>query len=183
MTQKNLFSCLVIAFLAFALSACAIPYVTSDERDANTHTTDIKIQNAIKSELLMESPGKALNVNVYSFAGHVYLLGDVDVRYRGLAEKIARSTAGVKRVSSHWFAVGSADRLTDTRIENSINTNLLFARGVSSTQVNVDVWGGHVVLLGLMANQSDIDRAVREAEGIEGVKSVTNNLTVYAPGR
>lgn len=184
MMHKKLPLCLVVALLAFALGGCpAIPFIANDQRDLSTQSSDKQIESKIKSELMQESPSGALNINVYSFLGRVYLVGDVDAKYREFAEKTARSVEGVKEVTTHWFPVGTSSRVTDTRIETAIDTNLLFASGVPSTQVHVDVWGGNVVLLGLMASQEDINRAMREVRGVAGVKSVTSYLSVYAPDK
>ena len=180
MLHKKLLLCLTVALLAFGLGGCpAVPFIVKDQRDLSAQSADKGIESKIKTQLVQENASKSLDVNVYSFLGHVYLIGDVDAGYRAFAEKTARSVPGVKQVTTHWFPVGSANRATDSQIEAAIDTNLLFAKDVASTQVNVDVWGGHVVLLGLMASQADIDRAMSEVRGVSGVKSVTSYLRVH----
>ncbi len=182
MLYKKLALPLVLTLLALCLGGCpAVPFIVNDERDLSTQTADTSIESKIKAGLVQENPSQALSVNVYSFSGHVFLVGDPDKPFRTFAEKTATSVAGVKRVTTHWFPVGTSDRVTDSRIETGIDTNLLFAKGVASTQINVDVWGGNVVLLGLVGKEADIERAQRAVRGVAGVKSVTSYLMVYAP--
>ena len=166
--------------LACMTGCAAIPAVVEDERSMTTYTADTQIEADIKADLLNKNVGKAYDINVYSFRGHVFLVGEADSDYRTFAEKTAHATDGVRKLTTHWFAVGTSNRASDTTIEAAIDTNLLFAKGVASTRVSVDVWGGHVVLLGIMADEGEIARAVREAHGANGVKSVTSYLMTNA---
>lgn len=159
------------------LTGCpAIPFIANDERSVSQQYSDKQIEGSIKTDLLAEHALKATDINVYSFRGHVYLIGQVDLAYRAFAERTARESEGVRVVTTHWFPEGTENSVSDAQIEAAIDTNLLFAKNVSSTQVNVDVWGGNVVLVGIMASQADIDRAITEARQVSGVKSVRSYL-------
>jgi osmotically-inducible protein OsmY len=82
----------------------------------------------------------------------------------------------VVHVTTHWFADGTGNTLSDAALEGQIVGVLLFAKDVPSTQIAVDVWGGNVVLTGIMADQDKIDRAIAATGGVSGVHSVTSYL-------
>ncbi len=167
----------VCFFVLACLAGCpAIPFITNDERSVSGQYSDKQIEASIKADLLAEHALKATDVNVYSFRGHVYMVGQVDPAYRAFAERTAQKAKGVWAVTTHWFPVGTANSVSDTQIEAAIDANLLFAKKVSSTQVNVDVWGGNVVLVGLMASQAEIERSIAEVRKVSGVKSVKSYL-------
>ena len=164
-------------FLLACLTACpAIPFVAEDERGLGTQYSDTEIEGGIKYALLQNDPARAANTNVYCFRGHVFLVGEANPAWSAFAENTARQQVGVRKVTTRWFPLGTSDSFNDSQIESAIDTNLLFASNVASTRVNVDVWGGHVVLLGIMENQGEIERAIRETRGNPGVKSVESYL-------
>ncbi|MBR9908340.1 MAG: BON domain-containing protein [Gammaproteobacteria bacterium] len=80
------------------------------------------------------------------------------------------------------FARESADRtsdfLSDSSITARVKTALFEADQVSASQINVETIDGHVVLSGVVATASEADLAEQLAEGIEGVKSVENDIEV-----
>ena len=163
-------------FVLVCLNGCPAVYVAKDERTISAQYSDAQIEATIKGNLVQQDASQATKVNVYSFRGHVFLVGEVDKAYRAFAQKNAAATPGVHHVTTHWFAPGASHLGDDTQIEAAIDSNLLFADKVGSTRVNVDVWGGHVVLLGILSSQDEIKRAVQEARKVKGVKSVTSYL-------
>lgn len=141
---------------------------------------DAGIKTTIGSALLKNDATKANDINVHCFNGHVYLVGEADKAFRATALDIARQTEGVVNVTTHWFPNGTASTLLDTSIENDVDMPHLFARENGPTTVELDVWGGHVVLIGLAASQADIDRALGRIKKISKVKSVTSYITLTA---
>ncbi len=173
---------LIASALSFCLCGCvaAVPSIVQDERSLDDQSSDMQIEASLKSELLKYDARRGTSVNVYSFRGHVYLIGEGDHSFREFAEQKARSTPGMRRLTTRWFTPGSSDLVQDTQIESAIDSNLLFAKDVASTRVHVDVWGGHVILLGIMADQDEIRRAIAETHNVAGVKSVTSYLVTNA---
>ena len=151
--------------------------MAKDERSFATQYDDASIKTSIASALLKQDASKANDINVHCFRGHAFLIGEADKNYRAFALDTANKTKGVVHTTTHWFPSGTAAALKDAGIEADIDSKLLFTKDVSSTQVVVDVWGGHVVLTGIMAAQSDIDRAVAAVKSVSNVKSVTSYLT------
>lgn len=80
------------------------------------------------------------------------------------------------------FARESAERtgdfLSDSSITARVKTALFEADQVSASQINVETIDGHVVLSGVVATAEEADLAEQLAEGIEGVKSVENDIEV-----
>ena len=66
----------------------------------------------------------------------------------------------------------------DTAITVKVKSALIADSTVKSTGVNVDTNQGVVKLTGVVGDQAQVDRAVQIARGVEGVKSVDNNLRV-----
>ncbi|SHN49905.1 BON domain-containing protein [Desulfovibrio litoralis] len=170
---------ILLLFLLLSLCLLGACATINDERSLGTQLSDTSIETKIKTALLFESPIKSIrDVNIYSFNGDVYLVGQLPKELRTFAVNKAQSVDGVNKVTAHWFPTDSSSTINDTRLEANIDSELLLHKDIKSTQVRVDVWGGHVVLLGLMSSQREIDRVVNLVKTMTYVKSVTNYLNV-----
>ncbi len=69
----------------------------------------------------------------------------------------------------------------DARITSSIKTRLVGDKYVDALAVNVDTYEGAVTLRGEVTNTIARDQAGRLAAGVDGVKSVNNELKVVPP--
>lgn len=139
---------------------------------------DAGIKTSITSQLLKNNAAKANDVNVHCFNGHVFLIGEADPDFRAEALDVAEEAEGVVHVTTHWFATGTASTANDAAIEREIDKSLMFTEDISTRRVAVDIWGGHVVLTGIMEKQEEIDRAVSKIKQIDQVKSVTSYLVI-----
>lgn len=68
--------------------------------------------------------------------------------------------------------------IDDTVITTKVKTALLADSDIKGLEINVNTAQAVVTLNGEVANQTQIDRAVKIAGEVEGVKSVVNNLTI-----
>lgn len=68
--------------------------------------------------------------------------------------------------------------IDDAGITAKVKTALAAEKDVSAVKINVDTAQGTVTLSGQVASQTEVDRALRVARGVDGVKSVENRLTV-----
>lgn len=68
--------------------------------------------------------------------------------------------------------------MDDSIITTKVKTALLADEQVKGTDVIVETKKGEVLLTGFVHDQSQIDKAVTVAQNIEGVKKVTNKMTV-----
>ena len=72
--------------------------------------------------------------------------------------------------------VGAA--IDDTVLTTKVKTALMDEASMKSLAVSVETIKGDVRLSGFVDNQAQIDQALKVARGVEGVKSVKNELTV-----
>jgi hyperosmotically inducible protein len=78
--------------------------------------------------------------------------------------------------SSNGKSAGTV--IDDTVVTTKVKTALLADSDIKGLAINVETSKGVVTLNGAVSNQTQIDRAVQVASGVQGVSSVTNNLTI-----
>jgi osmotically-inducible protein OsmY len=171
-----LFSLLLLLFLPGCVFFTADPPVAGP--DAERRYDDAGIKTDIASGLLKIDAAKANRVNVHCYDGHVFLIGEADKEFRAKALDFARKVEDVVHVTTHWFPPGTSSALRDAAIEAEIDGKLFFADDINARRVDIDVWGGHVVLTGLVGRQSEIDSAVAAIKKIQQVRSVTSYLSL-----
>ena len=77
---------------------------------------------------------------------------------------------------SSGSSLGSA--IDDSAITAKVKAALLADADVKSTDINVETKKGEVQLSGFVSNPQQVDRAVKVASAVDGVKKVDNKLTV-----
>jgi osmotically-inducible protein OsmY len=68
--------------------------------------------------------------------------------------------------------------IDDSAITAKVQTALLNAPGVHSTAISVETFKGVVKLSGFVDSEGQVDAAISVAQGVAGVKSVDNAMTV-----
>lgn len=96
---------------------------------------------------------------------------------RDQASATASKAAQTARTETTRAAAGAEKTLDDAAITTKVKTTLLADAQVKGTQINVDTSSGNVTLSGNVATSSEKMRAEQLAQGVEGVKSVQNNLS------
>ncbi|MGD9182152.1 MAG: BON domain-containing protein [Desulfobacterales bacterium] len=81
------------------------------------------------------------------------------------------------------YAVGTDERpvqrmMDDSTITTRVNHEMVKDDLVKARQIDVDTVDGHVTLTGVVGTSKESARAVEIAQGVAGVKSVTNNLQI-----
>lgn len=71
---------------------------------------------------------------------------------------------------------GTGEWFDDAWITTKVKTRLIGDQGVSGTSISVETFRGTVQLSGLARSQAEIDRAVKLAREVGGVKSVKNDI-------
>lgn len=108
--------------------------------------------------------------------GRVLLTGVVqNPEHRVEAVRLAWQPKGVKQVineirvgeSSSWGTIAR-----DEWINAELKTRLIANKGVQSINYNIETVQGSVYLMGVARNQDELDRVIRVARGIKGVKEV-----------
>lgn len=75
----------------------------------------------------------------------------------------------------------AGNAVEDAGITVLVKAALLLESDLSAMEINVDTVNGIVTLTGAIDNSANIEKATEVVDGIEGVKSVNNQLTVKAP--
>lgn len=155
---------------------------------------DTTITAKVKAKLAADAQTSAIKIGVDTTAGVLTLSGIVPTdTEKNKAEELAKTTDGVKRVvnkisvdpasigaSNFGDKAGEAAKniggaFGDEAILASVKAKLI-ADGITGT--NVDVSGGKVVLKGEVENAQKKIKAEDLARKTNGVRGVTNQLTV-----
>ncbi|SDB82495.1 BON domain-containing protein [Paraburkholderia lycopersici] len=75
-------------------------------------------------------------------------------------------------------APATSARKVDRKLGYSVRKALSKTQGVDVSNITVRSRGGAVTLTGTVPDQGQIDKAGQAAQGVAGVKSVSNKLTV-----
>ncbi len=175
--KLTLLAMLIMLGLTCLLAGCAAPIIgaVADERPFGTHVNDSVIEGNVKAALVEASATKIMDINVYSFYGDVFLIGEADPDFAKRAAEVASGVKDVNNVTSYLYPLGTTTS-KDLLTEADINQKLLFTKGIPSSQVQVDVWGGQAVLLGILNNQEQIDQVIDLVKGVSGVRNVKSYL-------
>jgi hyperosmotically inducible protein len=99
------------------------------------------------------------------------------------AASTASTTGTVASNDSSSGASGTTGTSAGTVIDDSVittkvKTALLADSDVKGTDISVETKKGEVLLSGFVGNQSQVDKALKVANSVDGVKSVNNKMTV-----
>ena len=167
--------------LDLATGAVAVPWTSvydaaRDERKLRDIAADKKIALGIKAALAEKNPRQALAVKVYCYLRRVTLLGQLaDENFKNFAVATAKKASGVKGVATHWEAPTDTTA-ADVEIAAKLRTALIADKDISATQVETEVFGGKVYLIGMVRTAKDAAKAQAIAKGVKGVTSVTSLL-------
>jgi hyperosmotically inducible protein len=151
--------------------------VATDERSVSTQASDAKIEGEIKANLLASPVVGTDSISVFCRRGVVVLAGVVQPGSNAgrAAVEIARATPGVWRVETFWVAADPS-RLGDVEIEAKLKAAFIADPNVDSSRVTYGVYGGHVVLVGIVPTQAQVDAFVADAQSVPGVLSVRSYI-------
>jgi osmotically-inducible protein OsmY len=143
----------------------------------STQTSDAKIEAQIKANLLASPVAGTGSISVFCRRGVVVLAGVVP---RGsdagrTAVDIARATPGVWRVETFYVAE-QPSRISDYEIEAKIKAAFIADPDVVAGRVDIGVYGGHVVLVGVVGGEQQAEQFVADTQSVEGVVSVRSYI-------
>ena len=171
--------------LVVALSGCA-PYalavketydVATDPRSVLTQATDTQAELQIKAALLASPVRGTSGIDVYCRQGVVVLVGVVPSGSQAgqAAVSIARQTSGVRRVET-YFVPSRPDWTSDIEIKEEIRAVLIADPVLISGRVDIAVYAGHVVLVGVVDSRANVQKFIADARSVPGVVSVTSYI-------
>ena len=140
---------------------------------------DDRIESSAKKSYVFKTYLKDDDIKIQSKDGVVSLTGTVsEESHKSLAQETVAGLPGVKSVDNRLEVKGEhpAEK-SDAWISTKVKTTLLFHRNVSAmTEVNTK--DGIVTLRGHASSQAQKDLTTEHVKDVEGVKDVTNEMTV-----
>ena len=100
--------------------------------------------------------------------------GTVGQKMERATDKMATSTENA--------ASKTATAIDDGAITTKVKTAMVADPTLKALQINVDTKNGVVTLMGTVDSKAMKDRATEVTQGVSGVKSVDNNLTIKSTG-
>ena len=158
----------------------AVPVATIS---VGTEIDDGVVTAKVKSAMLADPEIKSFEIKVETRKGQVQLSGFVDTQARiDSAMALARKVEGVKGVdNSMSLKDGKAtvgNTVDDCIVTTKVKSAFLGDASVKSFDIAVVTRKGEVQLSGFVDNQTQIDRAMVLARGVEGVQSVNNEMSI-----
>jgi hyperosmotically inducible protein len=159
------------------------PLVKTASTTVGTEIDDSVITGRVRSALLGDPDVKSFDIKVETRKGQVQLSGFVGSQARvDNAIAITRKVEGVKGVENGMSVMqGKAsvgNTFDDGVITAKVKSALLSDPGVKSFDIAIVTRKGQVQLSGYVDNQTQIDRAMDVARGVEGVQSIGNEMSV-----
>jgi len=175
----------LLLMLSVVLAGCS-PYVlavkesydvATDPRSVLTQATDTQAEVQIKAALLASPVRGTSGIDVYCRQGVVVLVGVVPPGSQAgqAAIGIARQTPGVRRVET-YFVPSRPSWESDIAIKEQIRAVLIADPVLVSGRVDIAVYAGHVVLIGVVDSRANVQRFISDAGSVPGVVSVTSYI-------
>lgn len=91
---------------------------------------------------------------------------------------LAVSLASVVGCASTSKQEGTGEYMDDTVLTTKVKTAIFNEPTLKSAEINVETFKGVVQLSGFLTSQAAVNKAVEVARGVNGVKSVKNDMRV-----
>lgn len=169
------------------IAGCEKPQMASEtpppKTTVGTVIDDSVITARTKSALLSDPAIKSFDLQVETRKGEVQLSGFVDNQTQvDRAIAVTRGVSGVKDIDNKLALKGEAttvgNKLDDGIVTAKVKTALLADEYVKSADIAVVTRKGEVQLSGFVNNQSQVDRAIEVVRSVEGVSSVSNEMSI-----
>lgn len=163
-------------------AAAETGYIAGQERGVNGAYSDFDVKTSIEQGFLNTNPLIEQGVTTTVYAGRVLLTGRLprpDMKTE--AVRVARSVPGVRALydeievaplESLW------DGAQDSWITARLRSELVLDSDVRSANYTIDTENGSVYLIGSARSQSELDRAIRIARYVPGVKRVVSYVEI-----
>jgi hyperosmotically inducible protein len=160
-------------------SAGTAPPITS----VGTDIDDSVVTSSVKAALLADANIKSFDFKVETRKGEVLLSGFVDNQSQlDRATAITHAVSGVKSVQNNVIlkvaATTIGNKLDAGIITSKVKAALLGDAKVKSFDIAVVTRKDEVLLTGFVDNREQMDRAIEIARSIEGVHSVSNEMSI-----
>ena len=181
---------LLLALIPFALNGCAVAAVVTgaeaaktiaQERSVGSRVDDNAISVQINDKFIQKNfEGLFTDVSTEITEGRVLLTGSVKkAEYRYEAEKLTWEVPGVKEVINELQVTDGSTftgYMTDAWLSRAVKTRLIFTKGISSSNYNVESVNGTVYLMGIAQNERELQSAIDVARTVKGTKEVVSHV-------
>ncbi|MDD5286541.1 MAG: BON domain-containing protein [Desulfuromonadaceae bacterium] len=166
------FRFILVAALAFLMSGVSLVAAKSN--------MDNRIELSAQKSHVFQTYLLSDDIRIESNDGVVTLTGVVtEYFHKSLAQETVAGLPGVKSVDNRLEVKGDPPTAnSDAWVRDKVRATLLFHRSVSTATTEVDVKDGIVTLRGNAASKEQKELTTEYARGVEGVKDVTNEMTV-----
>jgi osmotically-inducible protein OsmY len=168
-------SSLSITLLAAALLSFSSP-VTAEEAD------DSRIVTVARQTYIFRTYLQGDKIEIQSKGGAVILTGTVSENFHKLlAQETLAGIPGVTHLDNRLEVIGgSPSANSDAWLRDKVKLALSFHRTINSSTTEVHVKAGTVILRGTAESQAIKDLLSEYARDVEGITTVTNEMTVVS---
>lgn len=161
----------------YAMSAAAVLLALGAPAQAGK--MDSRIESSAKQSYVFKTYLKGDDIKVESKEGVVTLTGSVaENSHKSMAQETVADLPGVKSVDNMLEVKNQPMENSDAWLYDKVKITLMFHRSVRAGKTEIDVKDGIVTLTGEAATQAQKELTTEYAMDVEGVKNVTNNMTV-----
>lgn len=176
------FKSLMLLIASACLTGCVVAVVAGaaagmvyDRRSVATMEADARIFHIVHTAIVSNPQLKGSRILVTSFNHVVLLAGQTSsASSRVMAEKIARSAAGVTRVYNEvavGYSTPLSQRTKDSWITGQVRSSMLTRKGLESGSIRIVTENAVVYLMGI-ATPEQANLAVDVARRVNGVVKV-----------
>jgi osmotically-inducible protein OsmY len=152
----------------------------------HTENSDAWIMTKVKATLLYRRSVSGFNTEVNVKDGIVTLQGEAPSQMqKDLTTEYAKDIDGVKGVNNEMTVAKTAkkkqttvSKIDDASITAQVKMTLLYHRSTSGINTSITTKRGVVTLTGKAKSAAEKDLAAKYAGDVNGVKSVTNRMTI-----
>ncbi len=167
------------AFLSLALSA-----ILFSQSAVKATETDDRIVAAASTSYVFKTFPIHDSIKTESKDGVVTLSGSVkENHHKQLAEDTVSGLPGVKSVDNQIDTKESPPENSDTWLYMKVKSTLAYHSSVSAFNTQVEMKEGVATLKGEASSQAQKDLVTEYTKDVEGIKSVSNQMTVTSPSK
>jgi osmotically-inducible protein OsmY len=173
-------------------TVAGLPGVTSVDNklevkgESPSKNSDAWLATKVKTTLLFHSSVSADTTKVDVKDGIVTLRGDAASQaQKELTTEYTKDVEGVKGVTNEMNVTKNSKtiqtiggKIDDSSITAQVKMSLLYHRSTSALHTSVTTKEGMVTLSGKAGNAAELDLAAKLAGDVNGVKGVTNRMTI-----
>ncbi len=162
-------------------AGAAVGGAAMQDRGVRGAVTDNGIALEINHYWYQESKNNAIfsSISTQIYEGRVLLTGAVtNPDTRAEAVRLAWKAGGIREIINEIEVTdegGLKNFAKDVWSANELRSRRLFAKGINSANFSVEVVNGTVYILGVFADQAELDRVLGVARNLANVRRVVNH--------